>query len=200
MTDRYKAFISYAWRDNQPFGDSEKGWVSTFVDGLRKHLDRELHRAVAKDPIWLDYEKMRGHHNIAEHIRTKLEASRQPRQHPAPVGRRHRRHPGVYQGHTAGLWSVARHGDTLFTASDDQTVGRWSLATPGQWVWELRQGDLFEAHDGNEVISVSFSESGELLLTQSDWGLRLWDLTKQPPEPRNIAKDMLLWATLRPDS
>ena len=51
MTDRYNAFISYAWRDNQLFGDSEKGWVSTFVDRLCKHLDRELSRAVAKDPI-----------------------------------------------------------------------------------------------------------------------------------------------------
>jgi hypothetical protein len=76
MSDRYKAFISYAWRDNQPFSDGGKGWVSTFVDRLCKHLDRELPRAVAKDPIWLDYEQMRGNHNIADHIRTKLEASR----------------------------------------------------------------------------------------------------------------------------
>ena len=43
----------------------------------------------------------------------------------------------VYQGHTAGLWAVARHGDTLYTASNDQTVRRWSLDTPGQWVWDL---------------------------------------------------------------
>jgi len=76
MSDRNKAFISYAWRDNQPFSGGGKGWVSTFVDRLCKHLDRELPRAVAKDPIWLDYEQMRGNHNIADHIRTKLEASR----------------------------------------------------------------------------------------------------------------------------
>ena len=42
----------------------------------------------------------------------------------------------IYQGHTAGLWSVARHGDTLYTAANDATVRRWSLATPEQWVWE----------------------------------------------------------------
>jgi WD40 repeat protein len=43
----------------------------------------------------------------------------------------------VYQGHTAALGSVVRHGDTLYTAALDQTVHRWSLATPGQWMWEL---------------------------------------------------------------
>jgi len=43
----------------------------------------------------------------------------------------------VYQGHTAGLWTVTRHGDTLYTAANDQTLRRWSLHTPGQWVWDL---------------------------------------------------------------
>ena len=49
----------------------------------------------------------------------------------------------VYQGHTAALWSIVRHGDTLYTASNDQTVHRWSLATPGQWMWELSEEPQF---------------------------------------------------------
>lgn len=262
----------------------------------------------------------------------------------------------VYQGHTAGLWAVARHGDTLYTAANDQTVRGWSLDTPGQWVWELPgepfsaavapdgglvavgfadgslrayapsagkavgwaearspsspgvepgaapdgglrsaqptlltavgdahgyggikrmafnaegttlatagmdgmakpwrvernadgialtlihtleghtdvvhavafspdgrtlatasydgrvglfdvetgEGDFFEPHGGEDVNSVSYAQTGNLLLTEGDWDMRLWDLTKQPPEPREVAKaqDKLLWATLRPD-
>jgi hypothetical protein len=35
---------SYAWVDNEPYTGAEVGWVSTFVDGLRKHLARELGR------------------------------------------------------------------------------------------------------------------------------------------------------------
>ena len=41
---QYNAFISYAWVDNQPFEEGRLGWVSTFVDRLRKHLGRELRR------------------------------------------------------------------------------------------------------------------------------------------------------------
>ncbi len=231
----------------------------------------------------------------------------------------------VYQGHTAGLWSVARHGDTLYTAANDQTVRRWSLATPGQWVWKLPEkpdavalspdasliavgfangalrvydrvtgdekalvedahgdifsrlafnadgtllasashddtaklwqidrpvtgliltplhtleghtdavhavafspdgrtlatagydgrvglfdvesgeGELFEAHEG-WIADVEFDAGGKRLLSVGihDFKLRLWDLTKQPPEPREVAKakDKLLWTTLRPD-
>jgi WD40 repeat protein len=237
----------------------------------------------------------------------------------------------VYQGHTAGLWSVARHGDTLYTAANDQTVRRWSLATPGQWVWDMPpgtpnsaavspngeyvavgfengairffsipsgeleaedldahpsiikrltfnpegtrlatagmdgiaklwqvdktptgltltplhtleghtgsvhavafspdgrtlatagydgrvglfdvesgEGELFEAHNQCErsgcAEAVEFFDHGRTLMSvgYADQRIRLWDLTKQPPEPRDLAKtkDMLLWATLRPD-
>lgn len=42
----------------------------------------------------------------------------------------------VYQGHRSGLWSVAHHGQNIYTASSDGTVRRWSLATPEQWVWD----------------------------------------------------------------
>jgi len=69
----------------------------------------------------------------------------------------------VYQGHTAGLWAVARHGDTLYTAADDQTVRRWSLDTPGQWVWELPPGtpnSTAVSPDG-KAVAVGF-ENGAL--------------------------------------
>jgi WD40 repeat protein len=237
----------------------------------------------------------------------------------------------VYQGHTAGLWSVARHGDTLFTAASDQTVRRWSPATPGQWVWDMPpgtpnsaavspngkyvavgfengairvfsipsgeleiknldahasiikrlafnpkgtrlatagmdgiaklwqvdktptgltltplhtleghtdivhavafspdgrtlatagydgrvglfdvetgEGELFEAHNQCEptgcVEAVEFLDHGRTLMSvgYADQRIRLWDLSKQPPEPREVAKaqDKLLWAALRPD-
>nr|WP_295392706.1 toll/interleukin-1 receptor domain-containing protein [uncultured Thiodictyon sp.] len=77
MTDEtYNAFISYAWVDNEPTGlDQSKGWVSTFVDRLRKHLARELGRKVQGDRVWLDYERLRGSDNVTDAIRAKLAAS-----------------------------------------------------------------------------------------------------------------------------
>jgi len=65
----------------------------------------------------------------------------------------------VYQGHTAGLWAVARHGDTLYTAADDQSVRRWSLDTPGQWVWELPGEPISAAvaPDGS-FVTVGFAD------------------------------------------
>jgi hypothetical protein len=76
MTDRYNAFISYAWCDNETLDQGGKGWISTFVDRLWKLLRRELPREMAKVPIWLDYEKMRGSDNVTDRIRRELEASR----------------------------------------------------------------------------------------------------------------------------
>lgn len=76
MPERYNAFISYAYRDNEPFAEGEKGWVSTFVDRLRKHLARELRREESRDTLWFDYERMRGNHNLIAQIRGELEASR----------------------------------------------------------------------------------------------------------------------------
>jgi TIR domain len=69
-------FISYAWVDNEVYPGSEKGWVSTFVDGLRKHLARELGRSQDADRLWLDYEQMRGNQGLSPTIRTNLEGSR----------------------------------------------------------------------------------------------------------------------------
>ena len=76
MIDRYNAFISYAWCDNEPFSEGGKGWISTFVDRLGKHLKRELPREIENVPIWLDYEQMRGNDNVNDEIRAKVEASR----------------------------------------------------------------------------------------------------------------------------
>lgn len=69
-------FISYAWVDNEVYPGSRKGWVSTFVDGLRKHLARELGRSQDADRLWLDYEQMRGNHGLSPTIRANLQASR----------------------------------------------------------------------------------------------------------------------------
>lgn len=69
-------FISYAWVDNEPYTGAEVGWVSTFVDGLRKHLARELGRRDDADRVWLDYEQMRGNQGLSPTIRANLESSR----------------------------------------------------------------------------------------------------------------------------
>lgn len=70
----------------------------------------------------------------------------------------------IYQGHTAGLLSVARHGNTLYTAANDPAVRRWSLATPDQWVWETGKAALSAAiaPDGR-MVAVGL-ESGALRL------------------------------------
>ena len=50
----------------------------------------------------------------------------------------------VYQGHEAGLWAVAVHGGSIYTAANDATVRRWALDLTddaggfGQWIWDLR--------------------------------------------------------------
>ncbi len=75
MTEKYNAFISYAWRDNEPIDHGGKGWVSTFVNRLRPLLNRKLPREIARHGIWLDYEQMRGNDNISDKIRAKLEVS-----------------------------------------------------------------------------------------------------------------------------
>lgn len=73
--ETYNAFISYAWVDNAPFVEGQPGWVSTFVDRLKKHLARELGRKEQGDRVWLDYERLRGSDNVTAAIRAKLEAS-----------------------------------------------------------------------------------------------------------------------------
>jgi len=73
---QYNAFISYAWVDNQPFAEGRAGWVSTFVDRLRKHLGRELRRQTEGDRVFLDYERLRGNEPLSAAIRGELSASR----------------------------------------------------------------------------------------------------------------------------
>lgn len=72
----HNIFISYAWVDDELYPGCEKGWVSTFVDGLRRHLARELGRREEAERLWLDYEQMRGNDSITATIRAQLEASR----------------------------------------------------------------------------------------------------------------------------
>jgi hypothetical protein len=76
MATEHNIFISYAWVDNEVYPGGEKGWVSTFVDGLRVHLARELGRRDEADRLWLDYEQMRGNASVTPAIRAHVEASR----------------------------------------------------------------------------------------------------------------------------
>lgn len=72
----HNIFISYAWVDNEVFPGADKGWVSTFVDGLRKHLAHELGRRDEAERLWLDYEQMRGNASVTPTIRSHVETSR----------------------------------------------------------------------------------------------------------------------------
>ena len=73
----------------------------------------------------------------------------------------------IYQGHSAGLWSVARHGKTLYTAANDATVRRWSLATPGQWVWDM---------PGEPASAAVDPEGGFVTVGFADGALRVYAL------------------------
>nr|VFJ65333.1 MAG: TIR domain-containing protein [Candidatus Kentron sp. FM]VFJ65449.1 MAG: TIR domain-containing protein [Candidatus Kentron sp. FM]VFK09298.1 MAG: TIR domain-containing protein [Candidatus Kentron sp. FM] len=71
----FNAFISYAWRDNEPFPGNDEGWVSIFVDGLRVLLNRELPSAFPQGSIWRDDEQLRGSDHISDTIRDRLHQS-----------------------------------------------------------------------------------------------------------------------------
>jgi hypothetical protein len=73
---QHNIFISYAWVDNEIYPGSAAGWVSTFVDGLRKNLARELGRRDEGECLWLDYEQVRGNEGLTPTIRAHLLASR----------------------------------------------------------------------------------------------------------------------------
>ena len=45
----------------------------------------------------------------------------------------------VFQGHTAGPWSVIVHDGRAYTAANDGTVRHWRLDRAGQWIWDLDQ-------------------------------------------------------------
>jgi hypothetical protein len=72
---KYSIFISYAWVDNEPFPGADNRWVSTFVDGLQKHLARELGRRDEAQRLWVDYEQMRGNESVTPKILECLKAS-----------------------------------------------------------------------------------------------------------------------------
>ena len=73
----------------------------------------------------------------------------------------------IYQGHEAGLWSVAVRGDRLYTAANDATVRSWTLNTPQQWLWET----------GGSPKAAAISPAGSVVaLGMGDGSLRLHSL------------------------
>lgn len=79
----------------------------------------------------------------------------------------------VYQGHTAGLWAVARQVDTLYTAANDQTVRRWSLDSPGQWVWDIGQSPEAVAVSPDGAFAAVGFGNGDLALYRIPSGERI---------------------------
>ena len=100
----------------------------------------------------------------------------------------------VLEDHTDTVHAVAfsPDGRTLATAGYDGRVGLFDV--------ETGEGGVFDAGEG-KIVAVQFTDSGSGLMIGEDLTALLWDLTKQPPESREVAKaqDRLLWATLRPD-
>ncbi|WP_295413838.1 WD40 repeat domain-containing protein, partial [uncultured Thiodictyon sp.] len=79
----------------------------------------------------------------------------------------------VFQGHTAGLWSVAVADGFAYTAANDGTLRRWPLNGAGQWVWDL---------PGVEPASVALdSDAGLALLGLASGGLRAYGLPGSRP-------------------
>ncbi len=65
----------------------------------------------------------------------------------------------IYQGHRAGLWSIALHGTDIYTAANDGTVRRWTLGTLNQWLWELPGEPISAAISPDAAwVSVGFSD------------------------------------------
>lgn len=63
-------FISYSHVDNEPFPGADKGWVTTFVNGLKTELGRQLGRSNAYS-LWMDYE-LRGNQPVTADIDNQL--------------------------------------------------------------------------------------------------------------------------------
>lgn len=70
MTYKNDIFISYAHVDNEPFPGADKGWVTTFVNGLKNELGRQLGRTDAYK-LWMDYE-LRGNQPVTADIDNQL--------------------------------------------------------------------------------------------------------------------------------
>ncbi len=67
-------FVSYAHVDDDPMPGIESGWVSTFVDGLRKNLAREMGRPDAFS-LWMDYE-LRGNEPVRDAIHGQISVAK----------------------------------------------------------------------------------------------------------------------------
>jgi len=70
MTYKNDIFISYAHVDNEPFPGADKGWVTTFVNGLKNELGRQLGRSDACK-LWMDYD-LRGNQPVTADIDNQL--------------------------------------------------------------------------------------------------------------------------------
>nr|VFJ73513.1 MAG: WD40 repeat [Candidatus Kentron sp. FW] len=71
----------------------------------------------------------------------------------------------IFQGHTAGLWSVVSDGAPngthrhVYTAANDGTIRRWPLATPNQWLWDMPGEPISAAIDpAGRLVSVGFRD------------------------------------------
>ena len=54
--------------------------------------------------------------------------------------------------------ALSPDGETLYTAANDATVRRWSLATPGQWIWDLPgEPSSVAVHPAGDFVSVGFA-------------------------------------------
>jgi hypothetical protein len=67
-------FISYARVDDERLPGTAGGWVSTFVDGLKTYLAKQIGRREAFS-FWMDYEDLRGNEPLEPVIRQQLAAS-----------------------------------------------------------------------------------------------------------------------------
>lgn len=83
----------------------------------------------------------------------------------------------LYQGQS-GLNSIALHGGAVYTAANDATLRRWSLATPGQWLWGL----------ASEPASAAIAPDGRAVAVGfADGALRLYPL---PGTPVDLSKPL----------
>lgn len=73
--DKYNAFISYAWADNELPVEGSSGWVSAFLSRLRGQLGRELRRQSEGDRVFIDYERLRRNQPLSDAIRGVLSDS-----------------------------------------------------------------------------------------------------------------------------
>ncbi len=69
----YDVFISYAHVDDEPLPGAAKGWVATFVGGLKNKLNQELGRRGAYR-LWMDYE-LRGNDAVTPKIHEILDGA-----------------------------------------------------------------------------------------------------------------------------